>query len=113
MNLFQADSDSESVHDTSSDGDIVKDENDNNNEDHKLTAVKREQEMMRYGMTSGLVVEGEGAVVDEDIMTTWLEQVWFRHVPPTNFLLADSYHVHTAHSTQKILLEVNISYKLS
>ena len=61
---------------------------------------------LKYGMTSGLVVEGEGAAVGEAVMATWLEHVWFRHVPPTNFLLADSYHIHTAQQTQKILLEV-------
>merc|ERR1719378_1718732 len=43
-------------------------------------------------MTSGVLVEGDGAQVTEDVMSTWLENVWFRHV-------------HTAQSTQKILLE--------
>ena len=62
--------------------------------------------MPRYGMTSGVVVEGDGAVVTEEVLSTWLEHVWFKHVPATNFLLADSYHVHTAQATQKILLEV-------
>ena len=36
----------------------------------------------------------------------WLETVWFRHVPQPNFLLADSFAVHTAATTQKMLLEV-------
>ena len=62
--------------------------------------------LLKYGMTSGVVVEGEGAVVGPEVMATWLEHVWFRHVPATNFLLADSYHVHTAQTTQKLLLEV-------
>ena len=106
MFQFKADTDHASVNENSSDGDTIKEEDDNNNQEHKVT-VEAEKELLRYGMTSGLVVEGEGAVVDESIMTTWLQHVWFRHVPPTNFLLADSYHVHTAHSTQKLLLEVN------
>ena len=67
--------------------------------------------LIKYGMTSGLVVEGEGAVVGEAVIATWLEHVWFRHVPPTNFLLADSYHIHTAQQTQKILLEVRADKK--
>lgn len=59
-------------------------------------------------MTSGVVVEGDGALVGPEVMATWLEHVWFRHVPATNFLLADSYHVHTAQTTQKLLLEVRL-----
>ena len=57
-------------------------------------------------MTCGLKVLGEGAVVGEVEMATWLSEVWFRHVPQSNFLLADSYHVHTAQHTQSLLLEV-------
>ena len=79
--------------------------------DVKKTEVGDKEEagtMIKYGMTSGLVVEGEGAAVGEAVMATWLEHVWFRHVPPTNFLLADSYHIHTAQQTQKILLEVRV-----
>ena len=74
--------------------------------DVKGTEDEEAGTMIKYGMTSGLVVEGEGAAVGEAVMATWLEHVWFRHVPPTNFLLADSYHIHTAQQTQKILLEV-------
>ena len=76
--------------------------------EEKVRSGKEEEArtLIKYGMTSGLVVEGEGAVVGETVMATWLEHVWFRHVPPTNFLLADSYHIHTAQQTQKILLEV-------
>ena len=33
-------------------------------------------------------------------------QVWFKHVPTPNFLLADSFPVHTAQTTQKLLLQV-------
>ena len=77
------------------------------------TEVKEEQEeeeevrLLRCGMTCGLAVPGEGAVVGEEEMARWLEAVWFRHVPQANFLLADSYHVHTAQQTQTRLLEVN------
>ena len=74
--------------------------------DVKRTEGEEAGTLIKYGMTSGLVVEGEGAAVGEAVMATWLEHVWFRHVPPTNFLLADSYHIHTAQQTQKILLEV-------
>ena len=63
-------------------------------------------EWFRAKSMSLCVVEGEGPAVGEAVMATWLEHVWFRHVPPTNFLLADSYHIHTAQQTQKILLEV-------
>ena len=80
--------------------------------DTKLTTeVKEEQEeevrLLRCGMTCGLAVTGEGAVVGEEEMARWLEEVWFRHVPQSNFLLADSYHVHTAQQTQTRLLEVS------
>ena len=34
-------------------------------------------------------------------------QVWFKHVPTPNFLLADSFPVHTAQTTQKLLLQVS------
>ena len=71
-----------------------------------ITSGDEDKTLLKYGMTSGLVVEGDGAVVEEGVMATWLEHVWFRHVPPTNFLLADSYNIHTAQQTQKILLEV-------
>ena len=76
------------------------------------TEVKEEQEeeevrLLRCGMTCGLAVTGEGAVVGEEEMARWLEEVWFRHVPQSNFLLADSYHVHTAQQTQTRLLEVS------
>ena len=83
----------------SNDGDIA-------GEDIKDKTVKNGS-LLKYGMTSGVVVQGEGAVVGPEVMATWLEHVWFRHVPATNFLLADSYHVHTAQTTQKRLLEVN------
>ena len=73
--------------------------------------MKEEQEekasLLRCGMTCGLAVSGEGAVVGEEEMARWLEEVWFRHVPQSNFLLADSYHVHTAQQTQTRLLEVS------
>lgn len=65
-----------------------------------------EASLLRCGMTCGLAVAGEGAVVGEEEMGRWLEEVWFRHVPQSNFLLADSYHVHTAQHTQTRLLEV-------
>ena len=68
---------------------------------------EEEEKLLRCGMTCGLAVSGEGAVVGEKEMARWLEEVWFRHVPQSNFLLADSYHVHTAQHTQKLLLEVN------
>ena len=76
------------------------------------TEVKGEQEeeevrLLRCGMTCGLAVTGEGAMVGEEEMARWLEEVWFRHVPQSNFLLADSYHVHTAQHTQTRLLEVS------
>merc|ERR1719412_2494389 len=58
-------------------------------------------------MTCGLAVPGEGAMVGEEEMARWLEEVWFRHVPQSNFLLADSYHVHTAQHTQTRLLEAD------
>ena len=40
------------------------------------------------------------------LVSTLLLQVWFRHVPQPNFLLADSFLVHTAQTTQKLLLQV-------
>ena len=39
-------------------------------------------------------------------------QVWFKHVPTPNFLLADSFPVHTAQTTQKLLLQVSIDINL-
>ena len=83
----------------------MSEEGDTGGEDIKDQTVKNES-LLKYGMTSGVVVEGDGAVVGPEVMATWLEHVWFRHVPATNFLLADSYHVHTAQTTQKLLLEV-------
>ena len=64
---------------------------------------------LKYGMTSGLVVAGGGGgggLVGAEVTGAWLETVWFRHVPQPNFLLADSFAVHTAATTQKMLLEV-------
>lgn len=61
--------------------------------------------LLNYGMTSGLVGEGDGASVGETELGIWLEHVWFKHVPQSNFLLADSFPVHTAQKTQKLLLE--------
>jgi len=61
--------------------------------------------LVRYGMASGIVAEGEGASVGETELCVWLEHVWFKHVPQSNFLLADSFPVHTAPKTQKLLLE--------
>ena len=63
--------------------------------------------LLNYGMTSGLVGEGDGASVGETELGIWLEHVWFKHVPQSNFLLADSFPVHTAQKTQKLLLEVS------
>lgn len=65
---------------------------------------------LKYGMTSGLVVAGGGGgggLVGAEVTGAWLETVWFRHVPQPNFLLADSFAVHTAATTQKMLLEVS------
>jgi len=84
--------------------DLKPESNDEEIKGKKCEIVNKES-LLSYGMTSGVLVEGDGAQVTEDVMSTWLENVWFRHVPTTNFLLADSYHVHTAQSTQKILLE--------
>merc|ERR1719431_1346338 len=56
-------------------------------------------------MTSGVVGKGDGASVGETELGVWLEQVWFKHVPQSNFLLADSFPVHTAQKTQKLLLQ--------
>merc|ERR1719220_324100 len=56
-------------------------------------------------MTSGVVGKGDGASVGETELGMWLEQVWFKHVPQSNFLLADSFPVHTAQTTQKLLLQ--------
>ena len=64
--------------------------------------------LLSYGMTSGLVGEGDGASVGETELGIWLEHVWFKHVPQSNFLLADSFPVHTAQKTQKLLLEVSL-----
>jgi len=61
--------------------------------------------LFSYGMTSGVLGEGEGATVGETELGAWLEHVWFKHVPQSNFLLADSFPVHTAQKTQKLLLE--------
>ena len=63
--------------------------------------------LLNYGMTSGLVGEGDGGSVGETELGIWLEHVWFKHVPQSNFLLADSFPVHTAQKTQKLLLEVS------
>ena len=63
--------------------------------------------LLGYGMTSGVVGKGDGASVGETELGVWLEQVWFKHVPQSNFLLADSFPVHTAQKTQKLLLEVS------
>ena len=63
--------------------------------------------LLSYGMTSGMLGEGEGASVGETELSVWLEHVWFKHVPQSNFLLADSFPVHTAQKTQKLLLEVS------
>jgi len=61
--------------------------------------------LLGYGMTAGVVGKGEGASVGELELGVWLEHVWFKHVPQSNFLLADSFPVHTAQKTQKLLLE--------
>ena len=63
--------------------------------------------LLNYGMTSGLVGEGDGASVGETELGIWLEHVWFKHVPQSNFLLADSFPVHTAQKTQKLLLDLS------
>ena len=63
--------------------------------------------LLGYGMTAGVVGKGEGASVGELELGVWLEHVWFKHVPQSNFLLADSFPVHTAQKTQKLLLEVS------
>ena len=75
-------------------------------EDCEEAEEENEVRLLRCGMTCGLKVAGEGAVVGEKEIATWLSEVWFRHVPQSNFLLADSYNVHTAQHTQKLLLEV-------
>ena len=35
--------------------------------------------LLIYGMTSGLVWEGDGASVGETELGIWLEHVWFKH----------------------------------
>ena len=61
--------------------------------------------LLSYGMTSGLEGEGDGASIGEIELSIWLEHVWLKHFPQSNFLLADSYAVHTAQKTQRLLLE--------
>jgi len=61
--------------------------------------------LLSLGMTSGMAGEGVGGSVGELEMAAWLQQVWFKHVPTPNFLLADSFPVHTAQTTQKLLLQ--------
>ena len=104
VNIFYMYQDKETVAD---EVDLKPESNDEEIKGKKCEIVNKES-LLSYGMTSGVLVEGDGALVTEDVMSTWLQNVWFRHVPTTNFLLADSYHVHTAQSTQKILLEVEI-----
>ena len=46
------------------------------------------------------------ASVGETEFCVWLEKVWFQHVATPNFLLADSFPVHTADQTKKLVLKV-------
>ncbi len=41
--------------------------------------------------------------------SVWLERVWFSHVTTPSFLLADSFSVHTAELTKKLVLKVTFS----
>ena len=84
----------------------TKEEQDEGEDEMEEEKAGKVVKVLRCGMTCGLKVLGEGAVVGEVEMATWLSEVWFRHVPQSNFLLADSYHVHTAQHTQSLLLEV-------
>ena len=86
---------------------IIQDDCDTKPSPEVKEETEEEFRLLRCGMTCGLAVSGDGAVVGEEEMARWLEEVWFRHVPQANFLLADSYHVHTAQQTQTRLLEVN------
>jgi len=74
-------------------------------ESHRRQQDANSLALLSYGMTSGLVGGGVGASVGETELGVWLEHVWFKHVPQSNFLLADSFPVHTAQKTQKLLLE--------
>ena len=76
-------------------------------ESHRRQQDANSLALLSYGMTSGLVGGGVGASVGETELGVWLEHVWFKHVPQSNFLLADSFPVHTAQKTQKLLLEVS------
>ena len=74
-------------------------------------------QLMRLGMTTGLIGENKSeeasGFVGDFEMGNWLEEVWFKHVPQPNFLLADSFPVHTSQSTQKLLLKVGLICKTS
>jgi len=63
-----------------------------------------EEELMVRGSTLGLLRQGALGVPE---FSMWMESVWFRHVAKPNFLLADSYPVHTAAPTQAALLKVS------
>ena len=78
----------------------------------ELPAVKEEpvseegeEELLVKGSTLGLLRQGAVGVAE---FALWLESVWFRQVAKPNFLLADSYHVHTAAPTQAALLKVSL-----
>jgi hypothetical protein len=62
------------------------------------------QAVLVRGATLGLLRQGAVGVPE---FALWLEHVWFRHVAKPNFLLADSYPVHTAAPTQAALLKVS------
>jgi hypothetical protein len=63
-----------------------------------------EEELIVRGSTLGLLRQGALGVPE---FSMWMESVWFRHVAKPNFLLADSYPVHTAAPTQAALLKVS------
>jgi len=57
-----------------------------------------------YMKGSVLVLENQACVTETEF-SVWLEKVWFQHVPTPNFLLADSFPVHTADLTKKLVLK--------
>ncbi len=63
-----------------------------------------EQEVLVRGSTLAILRQGAVGVSE---FSAWMESVWFRHVAKPNFLLADSYPVHTAAPTQAALLKVS------
>ena len=73
-------------------------------EEEHVEEAGQEEELLVRGSTLGLLRQGAVGVPE---FSVWMESVWFRHVGKPNFLLADSYPVHTAAPTQAALLKVH------